>query len=220
MNGIHQTKEGIWVLDNDSHISKWIEEKGSLQHDYQSMPVMLDLMNEGDCVIDIGACIGDTAIPFADKVGPTGHVLAFEPNPLAFECLKRNAANYPNITCIQSAVGDYIGTTGMNLLDNAGASFVTKGDGFPMTILDGMDMNIPHLIKIDAEGYELNVLDGAENTIMTARPIIIMEVNEGALRRHGVGPAEVFTWLTAHGYSYESILPGEIGSQYDIIARP
>src|SRR5262249_37578392 len=76
----------IWVLEGDQ-ISNWVEQEGRLDHDQNFLPGILEHIKPGDTVIDVGAFIGDHTVAYAAKAKK---VIAFEPNPLAFECLKYN----------------------------------------------------------------------------------------------------------------------------------
>ena len=68
------TKEGIAILENDTHISKWVEESGKLDHDQNDIPLILKYINEGDTVVDCGAFIGDHTIAYLNRrsVNPEG----------------------------------------------------------------------------------------------------------------------------------------------------
>src|SRR5687767_9160852 len=87
---------GIAVLEKDSHISKWCESEKRLDHDQNLLPVILSYVKKGDWVVDAGAFIGDHTRAYLDRVGATGVVVALEPNPEAFECLKHNC---PDAVC-------------------------------------------------------------------------------------------------------------------------
>jgi FkbM family methyltransferase len=69
---------------------------------------MAELFGKEDCVIDLGAHVGKSAIEFSHRVG---EVHAFEPNPINFEELKRRTRRYKNITIFPKAVSAENGTT-------------------------------------------------------------------------------------------------------------
>ena len=50
---------GIWVLKDDTHISKWVKQQDRLDHDMNTLPFILPLIKPGDHVIDAGAFIGE-----------------------------------------------------------------------------------------------------------------------------------------------------------------
>jgi len=223
---IKQTKEGIWVLVNDSHISRWVEEKGSLQHDYETLPQILAEIQPGDTVIDVGAFIGDTTASFLERVGSEGEVFAYEPNMDAWECLRRNC---PKAHCLPYALG-VAGPSDAVFLElvpseNAGARHLRKfgfdkekGDSVQVASLDSDNLKRCDLIKIDVEGMELSVLRGAEQTINRFHPKLVIEINEAALARQGSSAEEISHWLSKHGYKWQPLQSNITASspQYDI----
>lgn len=222
---IRQTKEGIWILTNDTHISKWVEQHGSLEHDGQTLPFVLNEIPIGGTVIDVGASIGDSAAPFLHRVGPQGFVIALEPNPDAWECLRRNMAIYQNFCGYQVAASDKNEDLPFTLEENAGASHMDKRGTMNVhciTIDSIGPMDACDAIKIDVEGFELRVLQGAEQTIAKFHPKLLIEINEGALKRQGTSSGELFGWLRDHEYEWRPVQDLHIPDppQYDIICKP
>lgn len=82
----------------------------------QSDPDWLKNLKNGDIAIDCGANIGSVSLKMA-KSGAT--IYAFEPNPYAFAKLTENVAAYPNVICIQKAVGSESGIVKLYLHENA-----------------------------------------------------------------------------------------------------
>lgn len=224
---IRQTAAGHWIINGDTHISAWVEEKGQLQHDFQTLPLILAEIQPGNTVVDVGANIGDSTAPFLEKVGPSGRVYAFEPNLDAYECLKRNCERAISVpVALGDPVDDFQVVT-LNPHDNAGARHISADvdGGVRITSLDMAALNLIScdFIKIDVEGYELNVLRGAEQTISKFRPKMAIEINEGALRRQGTSQIEVFEWLNSHAYQWWPLVPPNLEQelpQYDILAKP
>lgn len=224
---IRQTKEGIWVLVNDTHISRWVEERGQLQHDFQTLPKVLEEIQPGDTVIDVGAFIGDTAKPFLDRVGPMGHVYCFEPNPLAYECLMRNFKDVSNVSIDMNPLSDVEKDVALLTEENAGASFITEHSevtNVRSVTLDNFfwpPIRRLEFIKIDVEGYELNVLRGAEQTINRFHPKLLVEINEGALQRQGASAEEISVWLLKHRYTWAPVQSDVTANspQYDILCK-
>ena len=56
------TKEGWAIIDGDTHISKWVEETGRLDHDISAIPIILSHIPKDGIVFDVGANIGTPAI--------------------------------------------------------------------------------------------------------------------------------------------------------------
>lgn len=158
----------------------------------------------GDIVLDIGAHFGYFTLLFSELVGPTGRVVAFEPTPSTFGLLKGNIDRYQNIVAENLALGRECGEA--ELCDhglkycawNSLAKESRLGDLPPgvkptqvtvgLTTVDdyvrrhGLQ---PRLIKIDAENFEAEVIVGAEQTIRSCTPVVIMETGSAAALQAG-----------------------------------
>lgn len=218
----------IAILENDLWISKWVRESGRLDHDQWLLPRVLPYIPEGGCVIDIGAFIGDHTIAYANKVGMYGDVLAFEVNPAPFACLVYNMKRFPWVKCINEGMSDEEGVAAMFTPgQNSGATYLILKDKenlepVELKPLDNYGGLAPNFIKIDAEGYEVKILKGAKNTIAVNKPIMLIEVNSGALERAGTSTGELFYLLKDYGYTFENIdgTGNLTGPQYDILCKP
>jgi FkbM family methyltransferase len=138
----------------------------------------------GAIVLDIGANVGAYALLFAKWVGPSGHVYAFEPDPRAADGLRSHIAlnRLENrITVIEQAIGNAGWRSMPFLLDrSSGLSrrLPPAGDSGAAQVIDVPAISIdafccerrvvPDLIKVDAEGAELSILQGARRTIALA----------------------------------------------------
>ncbi len=161
-------------------------------HEFQEMAFLLHLLRPRDLFADVGANVGSYTI--LAGAGAAARVVAFEPDGAAFGWLKRNIAinNLTNVEARQEAVGASIGqarfSSGLdtlNRIDPDGPAIV------PMTTLDSIGGDEPTLIKIDVEGFELGVLQGAENALESTKAVI-MELNDeqaaGFLEARGFKP--------------------------------
>ncbi|WP_454696907.1 FkbM family methyltransferase [Achromobacter aegrifaciens] len=141
-------------------------------------------------IVDIGANIGTHTVSFSHFVGPNGHVIAFEPQPAVFEVLQRNVNQcaLPNVQCICAGAGSETRELELAPLDysshnNFGAVSLNsqgQGDGIKIPIKSVDSLNLEHcaLIKIDAEGMELDVLKGLQQTIARCHPLLFIECND------------------------------------------
>lgn len=134
--------------------------------DERQIDWIAQFIKPGDSAIDIGAFIGDTAIPMAVAAGTTGHILCFEPNPASFEVLELNASWYSyngqlaTIHRCDSAIGITAGEDVFHYHCNQiNGGFMTDGD--PVTVwryrLDDLKFLIIEKIaflKIDTEGED------------------------------------------------------------------
>tara|TARA_R110000822_G_scaffold58665_1_gene146630 strand:- start:20 stop:469 length:450 start_codon:yes stop_codon:yes gene_type:complete len=99
--------------------------------------------------------------------------------PVHILLLKTNTVNYPNIVYHDNAVGDKECIVNMTLnLTNSGDNRVT--DQGEITVLqktiDSLNCTTVDFIKMDIQGNELSALQGAEQTIMQCRPVMMIEI--------------------------------------------
>lgn len=175
------------------------------------------LVRPGDTVLDIGANIGLITMVLSKLVGQSGAVHAFEPNPnllaLLDETLPANKAS--NVTLHRCALGAEpaeltltvpVGNTGAaTLARNVELEHVAYVTTVPVRrLVDELSGVGPiRFVKIDVEGFEARVLQGAEPILADAPPdAILFEANrfEGAARDH-----PVFQLLSGFGYRFFSI---------------
>jgi FkbM family methyltransferase len=146
-------------------------------------------------VVDIGAHVG---ISVHNWAGLFEHVYAFEPMIDHYECLVENTAKFSNVTTNNCAISNQSAMLkgAYRTLKNSG-SFQLVDDEFvktnrknatiydiPSRRLDEFDLDNVDLIKIDVEGWELEVLRGAEQTIQRCQPVLLIEYTEGGGREH------------------------------------
>lgn len=207
----------IAVIEGDTHISKWVEMSGRLDHDQNVLP-LLDPYLRGTAV-DIGAFIGDHTEYYAQRCLS---VLALEPNQAAFECLRHNMSKHPHVTCMNVGASDTLGSMGLETDPNAGAAYAKQQGEIPVVTIDKLYLSACHFMKIDAEGMEPKILAGARQTIAMYMPVMFIEVNEGALKRQNTAPDAIFAFLEEYGYDYRNIYPRQKmeGPQYDILCTP
>lgn len=209
---------GIAIIETDTHISRWVQETGRLDHDQYALPIVLQYIQKGDTVVDAGAFIGDHTTAYLAGVGLEGEVWAFEPNPEAFECLKHNC---PTAKCRNIGLSDTAGVVGLVKDVNGGASHLSSvGEGKIKTMmLDSLNLSRLDFFKLDVEGYECLALRGAINTITKHRPVMWIEVNKGALERAGASVEMLEGILFDLGYQWSGY-PENFGAQYDILCIP
>ena len=102
---ILRTPMGIHVLKDDTHLSRWIEREHRLDLDANIVEIAggAHLIPEGGGGINAGAALGDHAVAYSQIVGASGHVYAFEPDPVTYEALRQNVARLlDRLRCINN----------------------------------------------------------------------------------------------------------------------
>jgi len=184
-NFLKETEDGTILYNkNDEYVGKSIEVYGRYQ--IEELKLFDKYVHEGDSVLDIGANIGTHTLWFSNKVGSEGFVFAFEPQRLVFQTLCANMAlnSVQNVDCRQLGVGYSSRIVKIPLLDpekenNFGGLQIdghSEGEKTAICKVDDIGLSRCDFIKIDVEGMELEVLQGAMNTIILCSPIIYMEV--------------------------------------------
>lgn len=192
-------------------------------YDGPSSRLALALLRPGDTFLDIGAHVGWFALIAAPIVGGGGRILAFEPNPDTFRGLLRNvlANRGAPVIPLNCAVGARNESLPFYInADNEGGSalwdvslvpsFVRTRENrrrvaVPVITLDSLaadgDLGPVRLIKIDAEGWEPSILDGAAEFFRTCSPdFILCEINRGCLAVCGSSEADLRATMAAKGY--------------------
>lgn len=174
-------------------------------------------------VFDVGAHIGQSAALFSDTFR-AARIHSFEPDPHSFNELRQVAAGYPAVTAVNAAVGDregeatfFVNTfsqTNSLLRPRAGAGqYLVATDGLDVrqetrvrvVTLDGYcaEHGIQQIdfLKLDTQGYELRVLDGAASLVARrAIPLIYLEVGFVTLYEGQPLFPEVYQYLFDRGY--------------------
>ena len=210
-----RTKDGSRICFHDEGIP-WGLWKGTYG-DHWSIQFCLDWLKEGETAIDVGANIGHFAVAMACKVGPKGRILAFEPNPKLVRCVLENAhANaLTNIVCKPYALSDRdaISTFFIPKRHSGEAALGRKAKfGHYRQVqvqcrsfaslaseLDLSDCPIP-LMKVDVEGYELDVFRGLGKTVEHIHAIMF-EFDKDNYAERGTTGEEVLAFVSALGFS-------------------
>jgi len=209
--------KSISNIDNDKYES-------ILQNIYSS------LLEEGDCTIDIGAHMGRHTIPMANAVGNQGTVYAFEPLPHLYEKLQRTLETEKldgAVQLSQYALSREEGQAEFLHVDDApglsGLKERTSHEGHQIEriqvdvkLLDNM---IPEgerikFIKIDAEGADFYILQGATRILSSDRPLVVFEsgrINAFPAKSYGYSEEEFNDFFKSQSY----VLYDIAGFKYD-----
>lgn len=183
------TRYGFWLhIDpvKDKGVERSIYYTGT--YEKGALALMKRILREGDVFVDVGANIGLMSVYAARLLGPSGQVLAFEPNPETAGILEENIRinRLTNIESIRYAVGK---TPGRALIydrwdSNRGSASLIK----PANPAESHEIQVctlseyyktgkrktPRLIKFDIEGFELEALEGALDLLNSADPPVLM----------------------------------------------
>ena len=156
-----------WMLFSGPYIGKCFELYG--EYSESEVALMADFIQPGDTVIDVGANIGDLTLPMARMVGASGKVYAFESHSANYHTLCANIAL--NQICTVKTINAFAGAA------DSEPDAVYTSDIFPVSTvtIDSLALSDCMLIKIDVEGHELEVLQGAAETISTHKPVLYFE---------------------------------------------
>jgi FkbM family methyltransferase len=180
----------IWLDATDLAIGRPILEG---RYELNELEFAARTVGPGDLVIDAGAHAGAYALRLARLVGPTGQVIAVEPHPEHARCLRRSvAANdlAQHVRIVDAAAGARRGTAWLRQPPEGSSSahaFLTDaeppGDARRVNVmaLDDLGLDRVSFIKIDVEGAESLVLRGAERTLRSSRPVLLVELHPHAL---------------------------------------
>lgn len=173
---------GWYVPEDDKKITRVLEndaDKSSPSYEGKYREQILEHIPNKRTFIDVGANVGIWSFPF---IGKFQKVVGYEPSKQNIECLKANVLD--KIEIREKAVANFEGTAdfhqaGKNCGDGklcrpgVGASYTV-----PVVKLDNENLSDIDLIKIDVQGWEYEVLLGAEEIIKNQRPWVIFEVNQ------------------------------------------
>jgi FkbM family methyltransferase len=146
--------------------------------------VLRRLLRPGMRAVDVGANIGYYLLLIESRIGPGGAVACFEPEPDNLRELERNvrANRLENVRVFAAAVGAEDGRVAMRTGINAAVAGEGGGDfSVPLLRLDSALEGPVDFMKIDVEGYEGHVLEGARRLLREHRPVLFVEIHPGFL---------------------------------------
>jgi FkbM family methyltransferase len=180
-----------------------------------SLSALYRLAHKGAVVVDVGANNGLVTLNLAKRVGSSGRLISFEPDPDTFRRLKRNVALNRSWSVALENVA--LGATPGKVRwisprpDNAGMNRMALGheaagvfSEVDVTTLDRYFENRPvdrlDLIKIDVEGREADVVAGSLSTLARFHPVMFIELSDSNLRLSGSSAADLLQRLEGAGY--------------------
>jgi FkbM family methyltransferase len=181
------------------------------------LPFLANHIRTGSTVLDIGANVGTWSLILANAVGPSGYVLAFEPAVSNFETLRNNVElnSLRNVLAFNCALSNLDGKSRLfQDLDPSRNSLGRVADHrrsscFEEVTIRALDsvyeqlsIQTASVMKIDVEGAEPLVLQGAQHVLERFKPIVMYEINPGALDRLGFRCDSAWNILADKGYRF------------------
>ncbi len=198
------------------------------QYEPKTTSIFRSLIAEGMAVVDIGANLGYFTLIAAGKVGPSGKVFSYEPDPHNFALLKKNidANNFRQAMAIPLALSDQAGTRELFFGDNqCTLSFADKrGAGRSETVqTDTLDNSLKafgspriDIIKMDIEGAEPIALEGMKETIARSPKLaMLFEYHPNAIERIGLSPLAFLKRIEELGFAL-SVIDEDSGTSTSI----
>jgi len=219
-------KEGGWWLpDGETHLQGWMlkmrqRSHGRLGYQLHKLEAALGHTAGRGLAVDIGGHVGLWSWPLCHAFDG---VVAFEPLAAHRACYERNLAHMPNWRLYGCALGPgdaevrvatrTPGSSGDSGVDPAGQ----EGEKVPQRRLDDFHLAGVDLVKLDCEGYELLVLQGAVDTLRRCRPTVIVEQKPetGGAQRYGLATDAAVTFLRHLGMKLRAALQGDYILSFD-----
>ena len=185
----------------------------------------------GSIAIDIGANIGFFTAYFADWVGASGQVVAFEPEASNYQALVtslRKTGIDNRVEAVQAAVSDHSGKDRLQINPVHPGDHRLGAEGVLVDVvtlddyLSDEDAARVSMIKIDVQGAEEKVLAGTQCILNKFKPPLFVEIDESALRQQGSSLDGLLSRLLIHGYQPYVLMrqgPVPVASKDGIRAR-
>lgn len=163
---------GWWVPDQDDEY----HHNDRNNHDNKIFEIIDQYTPGYNHVIDVGGNVGKWSCHFAKKYKK---VSSFEPADYHIECFKLNCQNYNNIDLYEFGLSNKFakGKLDVFVKGHLGSTRILDDEqgNIEMKTLDSMNFKHIDVLKIDVEGRELHVLEGAEKTLTKLSPLIVIE---------------------------------------------
>lgn len=176
MKNVH----GFWFPDYDTHFPKMLDKSirkdNVVRYQWRARELAIEHCDQKRLCLDIGSNVGLWSCELVDQFD---HVIAFEPVEEFRDCFSKNVKK-DNYTLHGVALGKEESFINMNIVSgNTGHSHIdmnSYGRGkIPLKTLDSYNFENVDMIKIDVEGFEEEILVGAEKTILKNKPVLAIE---------------------------------------------
>lgn len=202
VSATEHTQKVMYALFQDGHL-----------YEPHTTAIAVGALRSGDIAIDIGAHVGYFTVLFRLCVGESGSVFAFEPMPSTYRRLLKNVIGnrMVNVMALPMAMSGASGEAVFYIdAENEGESSLMVRPGLrsctvQTSTLDDLFQDFlgkrPRVMKLDAEGVELNILKGGERFFQTHAPdLVICEYNPGAMIGAGFTSDDLRGFFDTRGY--------------------
>ena len=189
---------GFWVPSNDIHIQQWREGKPFTQNKClkEFLKWCHSRNQKFNTVLDIGAWCGTWSaelVPYCKKI------YAIEPDKTHFECLLKNTIKFDNIELIDYAMGDTETNVSLTNDDFTQARRIISSGNILMQTVDSFKFEDVDLIKVDVEGFEMNVLRGAKDTLKNCK-FLMIELNNNS-KKYDSSNVKIEKYIAEQGFT-------------------
>jgi len=183
-NTLSPCRHGLMLYHTaDQYIGQGLKKYGEFSEG--EVALFQQVLRPGDVVVEAGANFGAHTVSMAKMVGEQGCVIAFEPQRLVFQAMTANVAlnSLLNVLTMHAGLGAKPGAIKVPVLNPAkGHNFGgfnignhSEGEEVPVRTVDSLKLARCRLIKVDVEGMECEVLEGARDTIARLKPALYVE---------------------------------------------
>ena len=180
-----QKKIGNYLFpSSDIHFERWILDGEYQKKQRDALFEFMDDRRKIEYIIDVGGHVGLWSRPMMRRAD-TKYIWAFEPNQLVRECYVLNMGGFDNYSIYPYALGHKKTKGHLNVEnDNSGNTNIhpTKTGNTEIRTLDSFNFRNVDYIKVDAEGYEYNIVQGASETIKRCKPFVHLEMKSKRMR--------------------------------------
>jgi FkbM family methyltransferase len=202
-------------------------------YERELLTILRHMLTPGMAFVDVGAQIGYFSMAAAALVGRSGAVYSFEPDSECFSRLSWNSRAYPWVKVYNAAVADFTGQTAFYRTPRRsesgwGSMFDPNESREKISVrvltldnqMEALAVASIGFIKIDVEGAECRVLEGARATITRTRPMIWVEANDVCLSRDGRSIPSLLGLLADLNYTANGLYDRRSRSFENVVAIP
>lgn len=207
--------QGIWLPDGEKHFPDWMTKNGEIvdgkgTYQIKKLREAMGWVTHWRTAIDVGGHVGTWARHLAPRFK---YLHAFEPVHIFRQCFEKNVISN-NVTLYSCALGSVDGKVRMRIdpADSGGTHVdpVSESGDTMIRRLDEFDFQDVDFIKIDCEGFEHHVIDGAKSTIRRCKPCVIVEQKAHKLGANfGIKGTPAVDLLQSWGYRVKKIMSGD-----------